>query len=106
MVLGSRIASLRQRKGMTQAELAAELAVTPAALGAYEQGRRAPSAEMLVTLSRTLGVSVDYLLTGRPADVTELPAAAESVIRSCVQAGGRRALVVQLLMTLLEEPAS
>ena len=56
---------MRRRAGMTQGELAACLAVSPAAVGAYEQGRRSPSAAMLVALSRALGVSVDYLLTGR-----------------------------------------
>jgi transcriptional regulator with XRE-family HTH domain len=32
----------------------------------YEQGRREPSAELLVRLARVLEVSVDYLLTGQP----------------------------------------
>ena len=49
------------------AELAERLAVSASAVGMYEQGRREPSAQMLVALAGVLGVSTDYLLTGVPA---------------------------------------
>lgn len=64
-MLGFRIAALRRQAGMNQAELARLLQVSPSAVGMYEQGRREPSAQMLLTLSRVFQVSVDYLLTGR-----------------------------------------
>ena len=51
---------------MSQAELAKRLQVSPSAVGMYEQGRREPSAETLVELSRIFGVTTDYLLTGKP----------------------------------------
>ena len=63
-VLGARIAALRRDAGLSQAELASRLQISPSALGMYEQGRREPSAQMLVALARVLGVSTDYLLTG------------------------------------------
>lgn len=63
-MLGARIAALRRAAGWNQAELAQRLRISPSAVGMYEQGRREPSAEMLVQLSRVLGVNVDYLLTG------------------------------------------
>jgi transcriptional regulator with XRE-family HTH domain len=63
-VLGSRIAALRGRLGWSQAELAHRLNVSPSAVGMYEQGRREPSVDMLLSLSRVLGVSMEYLLTG------------------------------------------
>ena len=65
-MLGARIAALRRRKNISQGELARRLQVSPSAVGMYEQGRREPSAELLVRLARELEVSVDYLLTGRP----------------------------------------
>lgn len=65
-MLGSRIAMLRRDAGMSQAELAKRLQVSPSAVGMYEQGRREPSAETLVALSRIFQVSTDYLLTGTP----------------------------------------
>lgn len=65
-MLGPRIAALRRDAGMSQAELAKQLQVSPSAVGMYEQGRREPSAETLVALSRVFQVSTDYLLTGSP----------------------------------------
>ena len=63
---GARIAALRRQAGMSQAELARQLGVSPSAVGMYEQGRREPSADTLVALSEIFGVTTDYLLTGRP----------------------------------------
>ena len=65
-MLCSRIAALRRQKGLSQAQLAEQLGVSPSAVGMYEQGRREPSADTLVALSEVFGVSVDYLLTGKP----------------------------------------
>ena len=65
-MLGARIAALRRQAGMNQAELAKRLKISPSAVGMYEQGRREPSAEMLLAMARTLRVSVDYLLSGEP----------------------------------------
>ena len=78
-MLGARIAALRRDAGLSQAELAGQLQISPSALGMYEQGRREPSAQMLVALARVLGVSTDYLLTGIPA-----PDQAESLDRMFV----------------------
>lgn len=66
-MLGARIATLRRAAGWSQGELARRLRVSPSAVGMYEQGRREPSAALLVELSRLFGVTVDYLLTGEPA---------------------------------------
>ncbi len=67
-MLGARIAALRRRAGMSQAELARLLKVSASAIGMYEQGRRQPAADTLVALGGIFGVSVDYLLTGRVAE--------------------------------------
>lgn len=66
-MLGARIAALRKEAGLSQAELAQRLQISASAMGMYEQGRREPSAQMLVGLAQTLGVTTDYLLTGIPA---------------------------------------
>lgn len=65
-MLGERIAALRHSAGMSQADLARRLQVSPSAVGMYEQGRREPSADTLVALSEIFGTTTDYLLTGRP----------------------------------------
>ena len=65
-MMGARIAALRREAGMSQAQLAQALQVSPSAVGMYEQGRREPSADMLLAIARTLNVTVDYLLSGEP----------------------------------------
>jgi transcriptional regulator with XRE-family HTH domain len=68
---GARIAALRRQAGMSQAQLARLLRVSPSAVGMYEQGRREPSADVLVELGKIFGVSVDYILTGSPTPQEE-----------------------------------
>ena len=73
-MIGSQIALLRQKHGLRQAELAALLNISPSAVGMYEQGRRLPSLNMVVRLSRVFGVTTDYLLTGKdPQSMTPPP---------------------------------
>ena len=64
-MLGARIAALRIQAGMSQAELGKRLSVSPSAVGMYEQGRREPSMDRIVALSKIFGVTTDYLLTGQ-----------------------------------------
>ena len=63
-MLGARIAALRRQAGLSQAQLAQHLKISPSAMGMYEQGRREPSMETVVALAREFRVSTDYLLTG------------------------------------------
>lgn len=65
-MLGARIAALRRDRGLSQAELAHRLGISPSAVGMYEQGRREPSVELLVAMAGEFRVSTDFLLTGKP----------------------------------------
>lgn len=65
-MMGMRIAALRRAAGWSQAELAHRLKVSPSAVGMYEQGRREPAVQMLIELAELFGVTIDYLVTGRP----------------------------------------
>ena len=73
-MIGPRIAALRRERGLSQSELARRIQVSPSALGMYEQGRREPSADTMVALADSLGVTTDFLLTGRVANPTEADA--------------------------------
>ena len=64
-MIGPRIAALRRSAGFSQAELARKLQISASAVGMYEQGRREPSAQLLVELASVFDVTTDYLLTGR-----------------------------------------
>ena len=75
MMIGSHLRSKREELGLSQAELAKELRVTRQHVSRIELERVAPTLALLLKLSRRLGVSTDWLLTGRgtadPADATD-----------------------------------
>lgn len=89
MMMGPRIAALRREAGLSQAELAKRLQVSPSAMGMYEQGRREPSAEILVAISRELDVSTDYLLTGIPKSAAEEDAMTQMLLDRVMSADRR-----------------
>ena len=68
--MGERIAKLRRSKGLSQAKLARILGLSTNTIAMYEQGRREPSVSIIIALSTVLGVTLDYLLTGQPAQET------------------------------------
>jgi len=70
-VLGRRISALRKEQGISQAELAHRLGISASAMGMYEQGRREPSADTLVSLARELQVTTDFLLTGKVSTIMD-----------------------------------
>ncbi|GHU85700.1 hypothetical protein FACS1894198_4040 [Clostridia bacterium] len=61
-MVGNKLRILRQQYNMTQRQLAHRLGISTSAVGMYEQGRREPDHEMLLSLCKLFGISVDYLL--------------------------------------------
>lgn len=53
---------LRDREGITQAELSRKLKISPSTVGMWEQGRREPDCEMLKRIAKFFKVTTDYLL--------------------------------------------
>lgn len=88
-MLGARIAALRREAGLSQAELAGRIGISPSAMGMYEQGRREPSAETLIAIGRELKVSVDYLLTGQARTQTESDAMMQMMLSRITTADRR-----------------
>jgi transcriptional regulator with XRE-family HTH domain len=73
MRIGRHICKTREALGLKQNELAQAVKVTPQYISKLESGQATPSLEKLLLLSRALGVSTDYLLTGKeiaPLDAT------------------------------------
>ena len=79
-MIGPRIAALRRERGLSQSELAKRIQVSPSALGMYEQGRREPSADTMVALADSLGVTTDFLLTGRVSGPAEADALSSLIL--------------------------
>ncbi len=57
-----KIKMLREKKHITQAELAKQLGITRAGVNAWEMGISVPSTQYIVELAVFFGVSTDYLL--------------------------------------------
>ena len=110
-MLGARIAALRRDKGWSQTQLAQQLKISASAVGMYEQGRREPSAELLVAMATVFGVSTDFLLTGKPSamDTVDMTRLLESRLEAARKRLAHRAegfnpqeLAVLLAAMLLE----
>ena len=61
--IGTNIANLRKRQGLTQAGLAEKVNYSDKAVSKWERGESAPDILTLVSLAEVLGVTVDDLLT-------------------------------------------
>ena len=56
---------IRQRNNFSQLKVAMDLSISREALSYYENGKRSPDVETLVTLSNYFNVSIDYLIKGK-----------------------------------------
>lgn len=78
MHVGRRLRLRRQKLKLSQDHLAREVGVSPQAISRIEVGHREPSLDLLVRLCKTLGVSTDYLLTGKES----LPVSIKGAVRA------------------------
>lgn len=60
--LADRIKTLREKSGLTQAEVARILGLTRSGVNAWEMGLSVPSTQYVVELAKKFNVSTDYLL--------------------------------------------
>ena len=67
MPLGTRIRKVRERAGISQAELARRIGISATSMNAIEGGHTDPRASRIVAIARELGVSTDALLLGTSA---------------------------------------
>ena len=62
IILGERLKELREERGMTQKQCAAQFGLNSVTYLHYEKDQRQPPLALLAEFSRFYGVSVDYLL--------------------------------------------
>ena len=60
--LAEKIKLLRERAGLTQADLARQMGLTRSSVNAWEMGLSVPSTQYVVELAKAFQVSTDYLL--------------------------------------------
>ena len=61
-MFGDRLKSLRNRKGLSQAEFAMQIGVSKSSVNMYERGEREPNFETLETIADYFNVDLDYLM--------------------------------------------
>lgn len=62
MMIGNRLRDLREKKSITQAQIAEQLGITQGAVSQWESGVTNPSISTVSKLSVILGCTVDELL--------------------------------------------
>lgn len=60
--VGQRIKSAREKKNMTQEDLAARIDISPTHVSVIERGTKIPRVDTFVSIANVLGVSADELL--------------------------------------------
>ncbi len=61
-MIADKIKNLREKRGITQSELAKRLGITRSGVNAWEMGISIPSTQYVVKLAELFSVSTDYLL--------------------------------------------
>ena len=56
---------IRKQRKWSQLKVSMDLSISREALSHYENGKRSPDIQMLRTLSRYFGVSIDFLVNGK-----------------------------------------
>lgn len=80
-----RIKLLREKRGLTQAELAKQLGVTRSGVNAWEMGISVPSTQYIVELAQYFGVSADYLLGLEKTSVISVEGLSNREIASIIE---------------------
>jgi transcriptional regulator with XRE-family HTH domain len=96
--LGKRLASLRQERGLTLAQVAEQLGVSKPTVWAWEHDRSQPVSSRIGALADTLGVAEAELITGR--DISHAEAAIAEARRVIAEAYGCAPHQVRIMIDL------
>lgn len=93
--IGRRIKAARERKGLTQEELAEEVDLSPMHVSVIERGVKLPKLETFINIANALDVSADMLLQDVVNNQTKLCASeASELIHQLRREDQRRALAL------------
>ena len=95
-----KLKELRLQKGFTQRQIADYIGSLPSVYSRYENGDREPSIEVLILLSRFLGVSIDCLVENEVADSSQELSAYEIALINAARDADERAREDALIMLL------
>ena len=95
--MGQRIVKKRKQMGLSQEDLAARADVSPQMLSTAERGSKSILSENLLKISRALGVTADYLLTGRMVDA-DVTALSQRILSAPPETQDKIARMIELLL--------
>ena len=95
MDFAEKIKDLRAKTGLSQAAFATRIGISQAAVAAYEIGRREPTATMLATLAKGLGVPMEDLI-----DDDAVPILADDLKKPYVHGNSRVAKIQEVFEQL------
>ena len=91
--IGRRIKAAREKKGMTQEQLAEWVELSPMHVSVIERGVKLPKLETLINIANVLDVSADFLLQDGVKNQTKLYSSeASELIRKLPRDDQRRVL--------------
>lgn len=84
-----RLRTIRQRRGLTQQQLADAVGISQSAVASYEKGERTPTADVLCDIADHLGVDIGYLLERQSEERNEnrLPPQWQEPVRRAIALG-------------------
>ena len=59
---------IRKTRNLNQQKVALDLNISRESLSYYENGKREPSLQLLIDMSKYFNVSIDFLITGKEFD--------------------------------------
>ena len=71
MTISQRMFKLMDDKRLTQRELSKKLDIAQSTISSWKNNNTSPPPEMLISISEFLGVTVDFLLSGRESETSE-----------------------------------
>jgi len=81
-MIGNKIAEARKRVNVSQAQLAAQLFISPQAVGKWERGESIPDILTIIRLAEILGVDLNYFSGDANSAMSEIPSSGPAVIQS------------------------
>jgi transcriptional regulator with XRE-family HTH domain len=102
--IGTNIANLRKRNGLTQAGLGDKLNYSDKAVSKWERGESAPDILTLVSMAEVLGVTVDDLLkdpNALPEQTGTVQQAMDQVVQKTLKRKADKRIIVQLSSLLV-----
>ena len=72
MTISQRIFKLMDEKRLTQKELSNRLNIAQSTISSWKSNNTSPPPELLMSISEFLGISIEYLLSGRESDAVKI----------------------------------